>query len=30
MSEVILVGQEVPDFEMETYEPETGKFGTFH
>lgn len=27
--EVILVGQEVPDFEMETYEPETGKFGTF-
>ncbi|WP_457640595.1 redoxin domain-containing protein [Persephonella sp.] len=29
MSEVILVGQEVPDFEMETYEPETGKFGTF-
>ncbi|EDP74330.1 peroxiredoxin [Hydrogenivirga sp. 128-5-R1-1] len=29
MSEVILVGQEVPDFELETYEPETGKFGTF-
>ena len=29
MSEIILVGQEVPDFEMETYEPETGKFGTF-
>ncbi len=29
MSEVILVGQEVPDFEMETYNPETGKFGTF-
>jgi len=29
MSDVILVGQEVPNFEMETYEPETGKFGTF-
>ncbi len=29
MSDVILVGQEVPDFELETYEPETGKFGTF-
>ncbi len=29
MSDVILVGQEVPEFEMETYEPETGKFGKF-
>ena len=29
MSDVILVGQDVPDFEMETYEPETGKFGKF-
>ena len=26
---VILVGQEVPDFEMETYDPSTGKFGKF-
>jgi alkyl hydroperoxide reductase subunit AhpC len=26
---VILVGQQVPDFEMETYEPSTGKFGKF-
>ncbi len=29
MPDVILVGQEVPEFEMETYEPETGKFGKF-
>lgn len=25
----LVVGQNVPDFEMETYEPGTGKFGTF-
>ncbi len=29
MSEVCRVGMEVPDFEMETYDPETGKFGKF-
>ncbi|NPA52787.1 MAG: peroxiredoxin [Aquificae bacterium] len=29
MSEVCTVGMEVPDFEMETYDPETGKFGKF-
>jgi len=29
MSDVILVGQKVPDFEMETYEPSGGQFGTF-
>ncbi|PJB32220.1 MAG: peroxiredoxin, partial [Deltaproteobacteria bacterium CG_4_9_14_3_um_filter_65_9] len=23
------VGQNVPDFEMDTFEPGTGKFGTF-
>lgn len=26
---VVRVGQVVPDFEMDTYEPGTGKFGTF-
>jgi NADH-dependent peroxiredoxin subunit C len=25
----LAVGQSVPDFEMETYEPATGRFGTF-
>jgi peroxiredoxin (alkyl hydroperoxide reductase subunit C) len=29
MAEIILVGQQVPDFELETYEPATGKFGKF-
>jgi peroxiredoxin (alkyl hydroperoxide reductase subunit C) len=32
MSEIccgVKVGQKVPDFEMETFEPETGTFGTF-
>ncbi len=29
MSEVCRVGMMVPDFEMETYDPETGKFGKF-
>jgi len=29
MSDVILIGQKVPDFEMETYEPSSGQFGTF-
>ncbi|NOX38096.1 MAG: redoxin domain-containing protein [Calditrichaeota bacterium] len=29
MAEVILIGQKVPDFELETYEPATGKFGEF-
>ncbi len=29
MSEVCRVGMEVPEFEMETYDPETGKFGKF-
>ena len=29
MPEVILIGQKVPDFKLETYEPSTGKFGEF-
>jgi peroxiredoxin (alkyl hydroperoxide reductase subunit C) len=29
MADIVLVGQQVPDFELETYEPETGKFGKF-
>lgn len=29
-SEVITTGNRVPDFELETYEPATGKFARFH
>ncbi len=29
MAGVVLIGQTVPNFELETYEPATGKFGSF-
>lgn len=29
-SEVVTTGNKVPDFELETFEPATGKFGRFH